>query len=362
MRTDAAEHDLARNPPGPPDGNGSGDAGAGGPSGFLATVIGFAGGWLTGYALAQTIAHRIASGSELQGFSGLALALSIAGFLRIGIVAIALIACFLVLRIRNVPGAGTTAILTLGAWWLVTALLSLVSTAGFRLWWVGMAVALVASPLIGRAGARQLRRRTSVWVAVALAVGGLIVSSFVSSAIGQVSSDRSVQDFMDQQREQEQIDFTPYLPIRLPAEARGEHQVIGPIVPPPSIAIVYGDASDEHDPHRVVLLEQRLPADPCGMQGPSGYDLDCTQIGALRDGTPVYTTQPGTNNRRTIWIARGSTLVVLVCLLEADQGCVRDDGTLNPQALLVLDSLTEAVYTPAEPLSGDDPVLELANP
>jgi hypothetical protein len=351
---------LAERPPDPPAEGETRDGGRPASAGYLAAVAGFAGGWVAGYALARVIAHQLTSGSELQGFSGLALALSIAGFLRIGIVAVALLTCFVVLRVRRMPGAGTTVILALAAWWLVTALMGLMITSSFRIWWAGVVVALVAAPLIGRAASRQLARRTSVWIAVALAVGGLVVSSFAAEAIGRVSSNRAVQEFREHVREQNQIDFTPYLPTEIPEESEGERVVFGPITPPPSITVGYGDATSTQDPHRFILTEFRATGG-CDAEAPLGDRLSCEQVGELADGSAVRRFIRG-DEATSIWIMKGTTVIAVQCLLEADQGCVRDDGSLNPQTLLVLDSLAEAVYTAAEPLSGDDPVIELANP
>jgi hypothetical protein len=219
---------------------------------------------------------------------------------------------------------------------------------------------LVTAPLIGRAVSRQLGRRRSAWIAVALAVGGLVVSSFAADAIGQVSSNRAVHDYKEHVREQERIDFTPYLPTEIPEESEGERVVFGPITPPPSITVGYGDATSAQDPHRFILTEF-LATGGCEAEAPLGDRTSCEQVGELADGSPVRRFFQG-EDATLVWITKGSTVIAMQCLLEADQGCVRDDGSLNPQMLLVLDSLAEAVYTAPEPLSGDDPAIEFANP
>jgi hypothetical protein len=50
----------------------------GGRPGLLPALVGFGGGWLAGYVVARVVARLVLAGSDLEGFSGLAVALSVA--------------------------------------------------------------------------------------------------------------------------------------------------------------------------------------------------------------------------------------------------------------------------------------------
>jgi hypothetical protein len=345
-------------PPPPP---GSLDDGPAGPaSGFGPALIGFVSGWLVGYTLVRIVAAILLSSTDVDGLSGFALALSVGGLMRIGITGLALIGCYGALRLRRAPSAGLTVVLTLATWWLVSALPQFIGVSGFRVWWLGTLAALFVAPLAGRAIAVGLAGRVRFRVALGLAIGALALSSLASDAIGRAASDRAVERFLDQLLAGRQIDFTPYMPTDVPLETTAtDDSVLGPVTPPAILRLSYGRAPTGAAGGGLIEVAEfrrtwtvACPTPP-PTPTPGNHRLSCDEVGVLDSGEPVLRAEGA-----DVWTERGDTVIVLTCNLRPTDdpraepiGCV-NGGELDRRAARVLNSMVEAVFTPAGPDSG----------
>jgi hypothetical protein len=322
-----------------------------GSRGSLATLLAFSTSYVA-VGLGGLMVVRSAMSESSGGFAGLALALSLGGFVRLGAIVLALATTYVVLRSRHLVRAGATTVLVLAAWWIVTPLLQLLPRTGWRgQGYAMLAVALVVAPLTGREAALRLPGRFSPAVALGVSLVVLVVASVASSTTATVVTQRAVDDLIERDREQDQIDFTPYVAMWIPPEVTGPTEVIGPIVGDAEITIAYGYNST----FRVLLTEAR--AAPCGDHIVRSYSLTCSAVAELDDGTHVM--RAGDVEDAAVWIEHAGTVVIVQCVnLSTGQGCIDPAGQVFPSALRILASLAPAEYTPPEPLSSDDPILE----
>jgi hypothetical protein len=316
MQTDITGRTLDARPPGHPDGPSSaGDEPSDGAM-YLTALLSFGGSSLLcslfGLALMDWSTQGV-------GFERLGWALFGGVLVVFGALAAGLIACGIALRMRRARWIGPTLIVATSAWAIAGAILSSFDSS---VAWIS--VTCVIPPIVGRAVASQLGRRTSTEMAWTLAVAILIGSAIAAAAFMRLDDGNDAQDYL-LSRTDEATDFTPYIPSVLPAGMDPQEEIWSSGADELRFLYRHEDAGVRS---WIELQERPAGATPCP---------GCQPIG-LVSGLTVFSGYDG------LWVLRDGTAVGLTC----SDNCVDVGGAPTERAEQLLESLVPAQFTPAD--------------